>query len=70
MSSVHTLDDLLSEHDLARLTKRSVGSIRRDRLLRKNCPFIRIGRSVRYVRSDVEDWLRSLPRRGGQKEQK
>jgi len=70
MSSDHTLDDLLSERDLARMTKRSVGSIRRDRLLRTNCPFIRIGRSVRYVRSDVENWLRSLPRRGGQREPK
>jgi hypothetical protein len=71
MGSVHnTLTDLLNEHDLARLTKRSVASVRRDRLLLKNCPFIRVGRSVRYVKSDVEDWLRSLPRRGGQKEPK
>lgn len=69
MEAVHnTLNDLLDEHDLARITKRSVASVRRDRLLGINCPFIKIGNSVRYLRSDVEEWLRSLPRRGGQQE--
>ena len=68
MGAVHnTLADLLNEHDLARLKKRSVASVRRDRRLRKNCPFIKVGSSVRYVKSDVEDWLRSLPRRGGER---
>ena len=69
MGAVHnTCEDLLDEHDLAQITKRSVASVRRDRLLGKNCPCIKIGSSVRYVRSDVEAWLRSLPRRGGQQE--
>jgi hypothetical protein len=71
MGALHNaIEDLLDEHDLARMTKRSVASVRRDRLLGKNCPFIKIGTSVRYVRSDVEDWLRSLPRRGGQQEKR
>jgi hypothetical protein len=71
MEAVHnTFEDLLDEHDLARITKRSVASVRRDRLLGQNCPFIKIGNSVRYLRSDVEDWLRSLPRRGGLQEQR
>jgi predicted DNA-binding transcriptional regulator AlpA len=61
----NALEDLLDEHDLARITKRSLASIRHDRLLKKNCPFVKIGASVRYLRSDVEEWLRSLPRRGG-----
>jgi predicted DNA-binding transcriptional regulator AlpA len=71
MGALHNqFDDLLDEHDLARITKRSLASIRRDRLLKKNCPFVKIGTSVRYLRSDVEDWLRSLPRRGGRQEQR
>jgi predicted DNA-binding transcriptional regulator AlpA len=71
MGALHSqFDDLLDEHDLARITKRSLASIRRDRLLKKNCPFVKIGTSVRYLRSDVEDWLRSLPRRGGRQEQR
>ena len=69
MGALHNaLEDLLDEHDLARITKRSLASIRHDRLLKKNCPFIKIGTSVRYRRSDVEDWLRSLPRCGGHQE--
>ena len=71
MGALHNeLEDLLDEHDLARITKRSLASIRRDRLLKRNCPFVKIGTSVRYLRSDVEDWLRSLPRRGGRQEQR
>jgi hypothetical protein len=71
MGALHNqFDDLLDEHDLARITKRSLASIRRDRLLKKNCPFVKIGTSVRYLRSDVEGWLRSLPRRGGRQEQR
>ena len=69
MGAIHnTFDDLLDEHDLARITKRSVAAVRHDRLFKKNCPFVKIGSSVRYLRSDVEVWLRSLPRRGGQQE--
>jgi hypothetical protein len=70
MGALHNQFDDLDEHDLARITKRSLASIRRDRLLKKNCPFVKIGTSVRYLRSDVEDWLRSLPRRGGRQEQR
>jgi predicted DNA-binding transcriptional regulator AlpA len=55
---------LFDERDLARFTKRSVASVRRDRLLRKGCPYIKIGSSVRYLPEDVEAWLKSLPSRG------
>lgn len=53
-------DSLFDEHDLAKIQKRSVASVRRDRLLRRGCPFIKIGSSVRYRRSDVSTWLESL----------
>ena len=55
---------LFDERDLARFTKRSVASVRRDRLLKKGCPYIKIGSSVRYLPSDIEAWLESLPSRG------
>lgn len=61
-------EQLFDEHDLARITKRSVASVRRDRLLKKGCPYIKIGSSVRYLPSDVEAWLESLPSRGRQQE--
>jgi hypothetical protein len=63
MGMVHN-EHLFDEHDLARITKRSVASVRRDRLLKKGCPYIKIGASVRYLPSDVEAWLESLPSRG------
>jgi hypothetical protein len=58
------LEYLFDERDLARITKRSVASVRRDRLLKKGCPYIKIGSSVRYLPSDLEAWLGSLPSRG------
>jgi hypothetical protein len=58
-----TIDTCFDEFDIARITKRSVASVRRDRLLKKGCPFIKIGSSVRYRRSDVEAWLASLATR-------
>jgi hypothetical protein len=61
-------EHLFDEHDLARITKRSVASVRRDRLLKKGCPYIKIGSSVRYLPSDVEAWLESLPSRGRHQE--
>jgi hypothetical protein len=58
------LESMLDEKDLAFITKRSVASIRRDRLLGRGCPYRKIGFSVRYLRSDVESWLASLPKGG------
>jgi predicted DNA-binding transcriptional regulator AlpA len=60
----NSLQELLTEKDVARITKRSVASVRRDRRLKKNCPFVCIGRSVRYRPSDVDAWLRSLAKGG------
>jgi hypothetical protein len=55
------LETLLTEHEYARITKRSVASARRDRLLRQGCPFVKLGALVRYRPSDVRAYLeRSL----------
>jgi len=71
MGLVHsTIENLLDEKDVARITKRSVASVRRDRFLRKNCPFVRIGKSIRYRPSDVEAWLRSLAKDGEHQDRK
>jgi len=57
------LEPLLTEHEYARITKRSVASARRDRLLRQGCPFVKLGALVRYRPSDVRAYLeRSLQR--------
>jgi hypothetical protein len=59
------LETLLTERDYARVIKRSVASVRRDRLLNQGCPYVKLGALVRYRPKDVlahiERNLRHLP---------
>jgi len=59
------LETLLNEHEYARITKRSVASARRDRLLKQGCPYVKLGALVRYrpedVRAHIERNLRLSP---------
>jgi hypothetical protein len=57
--TVVEVEPLLDERDIAKITKRSLASIRRDRLMRKGVPFIRIGSSVRYRPDALRDFLGS-----------
>jgi len=61
----NTIEDLLNEHDVARITGLSVASVRRWRLLRIGPKFIKIGSAVRYRADDVAAWLASRPSGGG-----
>ena len=58
------LETLLTEQEYARLTKRSVASVRRDRLLRQGCAYVKLGALVRYrpedVRAHIEHNLRRV----------
>jgi hypothetical protein len=55
------LESLLTEQEYARITKRSVASVRRDRLLRQGCPSVKLGALVRYRVADIKAHLeRSL----------
>lgn len=55
------LETLLTEQEYARITKRSVASVRRDRLMRQGCPYVKLGALVRYRPEDVRAHLeRSL----------
>jgi hypothetical protein len=57
------LETLLTENEYARLTKRSVASVRRDRLLRQGCPYVKLGALVRYRPEDIRAHIeRSLQR--------
>ena len=57
----YELETLLTEHEYARLTKRSVASVRRDRMLGQGCPYVKLGALVRYRPEDVRTHLeRSL----------
>lgn len=58
---VSSVDQLIDERELARITHRSLQSIRRDRLYRRGCPYLKIGSSVRYRLSAVRKYLDALP---------
>jgi predicted DNA-binding transcriptional regulator AlpA len=62
----NTLEVLLNEHDVARITGLSVASVRRWRLLRKGPRYLKIGAAVRYKPEDMAAWLKSRPTGGGQ----
>lgn len=62
----NTIENLLNEHDVARITGLSIASVRRWRLLRIGPKFIKIGSAVRYRADDVTAWISSRPSGGGQ----
>lgn len=59
------IESLLNEYDVARITKLSVASVRRWRLLKRGPKYIKIGAAVRYQPEDVSAWLKSRPTGGG-----
>jgi len=65
MPTVSTLEVLLNEYDVARVTGLSVASVRRWRLLKQGPKFLKIGAAVRYRSDDLAAWLNSRPTGGG-----
>ena len=53
------IENLLNEHEVARVTGLSVASVRRWRLMHKGPRYLKIGASVRYRRADLQEWLES-----------
>src|SRR5690348_3636281 len=51
------LEPLCNERELARIIGRSIGSLRRDRMLGIGIPFIRLGKLIRYDPRDVREYL-------------
>jgi predicted DNA-binding transcriptional regulator AlpA len=59
MAVLSTLEVLLNEYDVARITGLSVASVSRWRLLKKGPTFLKIGAAVRYRSEDLAAWLAS-----------
>jgi len=69
MGPVHnSVENLLNEHDIARITGMSVASVRRWRLFSQGPKYLKIGSAVRYRREDVSAWLAARPTGGEQRE--
>jgi len=68
MTTTHTSrEDLLTEHEVAKLLKVSVATIRRRRLFRRPPDFLKIGASVRYRREAIQRLIEAAEQRmGGQ----
>jgi predicted DNA-binding transcriptional regulator AlpA len=64
MATANTIETLLNEHDVARITGLSVASVRRWRLLRQGPKYLKIGAAVRYKPEDISVWLESRPAGG------
>jgi hypothetical protein len=58
------LDPLLDEYQLAAILRRSVASLRRDRLLKTGCPYVKCGVLCRYKVSDVAEFIERNTHRG------
>jgi hypothetical protein len=52
-------DELLTESEAARLRRQSIRTLQAERLRGGGCPFVKLGRSVRYRRSDVARFIES-----------
>jgi len=61
-----SIEELLTEKDVAKIAKLSTGSIRRRRRLHQLPKWLKISAAVRYRACDVAAWLESHPANGGE----
>jgi hypothetical protein len=61
---------LLTEHDVSKQIRVSLGSLRRWRFIRQGPPFLKVGPLVRYRAEDVEAWPSAQPTGGAQAQRK
>jgi hypothetical protein len=57
--NIPQLDELLTEIEAAQLRRQSVRTLQAERLRGGGCRFVKLGRSVRYRRCDVMDFIES-----------
>ena len=57
-------EQLLTDHEVAKIIGRSRSSLQKDRVAGVGLPFVRVGRwLVRYRQSDVDAYIAALPTR-------
>ena len=55
--NTETISKVVNEHVAAKVTGKSVQTLRNERHLRKGCPYLKLGRSVRYRLDDLIAYL-------------
>jgi hypothetical protein len=58
------VDDLLTEVEAAQLRRQSIRTLQAERLRGVGCPYVKLGRSVRYRRADVLGFIEAKLRKG------
>jgi helix-turn-helix protein len=53
------LDELLTEVEAAQVRNQSVRTLQAERLRGGGCPYVKLGRSVRYRRGDLLEFIKS-----------
>jgi hypothetical protein len=56
-NSISFMEPLLTEYQFSAITGTSVATTRRNRLLGKGCPYVKLGALVRYRPEDVRDYI-------------
>lgn len=51
--------EYLTEKEVANLIKRALPTLRNERHLRRGIPYVKCGRSIRYIKADVEAYMLS-----------
>lgn len=51
------IPQVVDEHKAAEILCKSVQTLRNERHIRKGCPYVKLGRSVRYLISDLQKYL-------------
>ncbi len=49
----------ITEKEVSKITGRALSTLRNERFLRKGIPYIKIGKSVRYLLDDVINFMES-----------
>jgi hypothetical protein len=52
-----SIPQVIDEYKAAKIICKSVQTLRNERHLRKGCPYLKMGRSVRYRVNDLLDYL-------------
>ena len=53
----NVIPQVVNEHKAAQLMDKSVQTLRNERFLKKGCPYLKLGKSVRYLISDIKNYL-------------
>ena len=55
--TTESIPKVIGEYEAAKILCKSVQTLRNERHLRKGCPYVKMGRSVRYRVNDLLDYI-------------